>query len=54
MRAFREAVPIIHQMWTEDEPEFHGDYYSIDKPINEPKGARKPHPRSGLAAAASR
>lgn len=31
-------------MWTEDYPEFHGKYYTIDKPINEPKGIRKPHP----------
>ena len=44
MRAFREAVQIIHKMWTEDAPEFAGEYYTIDKPINEPKGVRKPHP----------
>jgi F420-dependent oxidoreductase-like protein len=39
MKAFREAVQIIHKMWTEDEPTFSGSYYSIDKPINEPKSA---------------
>lgn len=44
MRAFREACGIISKMWTEDEPTFAGEYYTIDKPINEPKGARKPHP----------
>jgi F420-dependent oxidoreductase-like protein len=44
MAAFREATEIIHKMWTEDEPVFKGKYYSIDKPINEPKGVRKPHP----------
>lgn len=44
MRAFREAVQIIMKMWTEDEPTFKGEYYTIDKPINEPKGVRKPHP----------
>lgn len=44
MGMFREAVQIISKMWTEDYPEFHGKYYSIDKPINEPKGIRKPHP----------
>jgi len=37
MAAFREGVQIIHKMWTEDEPTFEGKYYSIDKPINEPK-----------------
>jgi F420-dependent oxidoreductase-like protein len=44
MRAFREACEIVHKMWTEDEPTFKGEYYTIDKPINQPKGARKPHP----------
>src|SRR5438105_15419139 len=31
-------------MWTEDKPVFHGRYYRIDGPINEPKGVQKPHP----------
>ena len=44
MRAFREACEIVYKMWTEDEPTVTGEYYSIDQPINEPKGARKPHP----------
>ena len=44
MRAFREACRILSQMWTEERPAFTGEYYTIDKPINEPKGVRKPHP----------
>ncbi|HEY8790308.1 MAG TPA: LLM class F420-dependent oxidoreductase [Actinopolymorphaceae bacterium] len=44
MRAFREAVQVINKMWTENAPQFSGEYYSIDKPYNEPKGVRKPHP----------
>jgi F420-dependent oxidoreductase-like protein len=44
MGAFREAVEIVHRMWTEQYPEFHGKYYTIDRPINEPKGVQKPHP----------
>jgi F420-dependent oxidoreductase-like protein len=44
MRAFREACKIIHAMWTENEPEFEGEYYTIRKPINEPRGVQKPHP----------
>ena len=40
MAAFREAVQILNKMWTEDAPEFSGTYYTIDKPINEPKSAR--------------
>lgn len=44
MGMFREACEIIVRMWTEDYPVFQGKYYSIDKPINEPKGVQKPHP----------
>jgi F420-dependent oxidoreductase-like protein len=44
MRMFREAVEIIHKMWTEDYPTFEGRHYTIDRPINEPKGVQKPHP----------
>jgi F420-dependent oxidoreductase-like protein len=44
MRAFREAVQIVVKMWTEDAPTFAGDYYTINGPINQPKGVRKPHP----------
>lgn len=44
MRAFREAVQIISKMWTEDYPTFAGEHYTIDGPINEPRGARTPHP----------
>jgi len=44
MGMFREAVEIVHRMWTEDGPEFRGKHYTIDKPINEPKGVQKPHP----------
>ena len=51
---FREAVEIIHKMWTEDYPSFSGKHYTIDKPINEPKGGAGHASRSGSAAAASR
>jgi F420-dependent oxidoreductase-like protein len=39
MGKFREAVQIIHKMWTEERPSFSGRHYAIDRPINEPKGA---------------
>ena len=39
MRMFREAVEIIHKMWTEPRPTHRGTHYTIDGPINEPKGA---------------
>jgi len=44
MAMFREAVEIIHRMWSEEKPVFAGKHYTIDGPINEPKGVRKPHP----------
>jgi F420-dependent oxidoreductase-like protein len=40
----REAVQIIRKMWTEEEPTFHGKYYTIEKAINSPKPVQKPHP----------
>lgn len=43
MRAFREAVEIVVKMWTEDKPVYNGKFYTIDGPINEPKGIQKPH-----------
>ena len=44
MRMFKEACEIIHRMFTEDGPTFDGEFYHIDRPINEPKGVSKPHP----------
>jgi F420-dependent oxidoreductase-like protein len=44
MRMFREACEIIHRMWTEDDVVFDGEFYQIDRPINEPKGLQSPHP----------
>ncbi|GAB3425703.1 LLM class F420-dependent oxidoreductase [Flindersiella endophytica] len=54
MGAFREAVEIVHKMWTEDQPVFDGKYYSIDKPYNEPKGVRKPHPSFWIGGSGER
>jgi F420-dependent oxidoreductase-like protein len=48
MGMFREACEIVYRMWTEDKPTFSGKYYTIDAPINQPKGARKPHPEFWL------
>lgn len=44
MAMFREATEIIYRMWMEEKPVFHGQHYTIDGPINEPRGARTPHP----------
>jgi len=40
----REAVKIIKKMWTENEPSFNGQYFTIEKAINSPKPIQKPHP----------
>jgi F420-dependent oxidoreductase-like protein len=44
MAQFREGVEIVHRMWTEERPVYHGRHYTIDGPINEPKGVQRPHP----------
>ncbi|HEY7122603.1 MAG TPA: LLM class F420-dependent oxidoreductase [Ktedonobacterales bacterium] len=44
MAAFKEACEIVVRMWTEEAPTFQGKYYSINAPINMPKGVQKPHP----------
>jgi F420-dependent oxidoreductase-like protein len=44
MRMFKEACEIIHRMFTEDDVVFDGEFYQVDRPINEPKGVSKPHP----------
>lgn len=49
MARFRESTEIIHKMWTEEYPEFTGKYYTIEKPINEPRGVQKPHPPLWIA-----
>jgi F420-dependent oxidoreductase-like protein len=44
MGMFKEACEIIHRMWSEDYPVFKGRYYTIDRPINQPKSVQQPHP----------
>lgn len=41
MGMFREGVEIMHKMWTEPRPVFHGKHYTIEEPINEPKSASR-------------
>ncbi len=40
----REAVLAMKELWTEDESEFHGDYYDFPAVYCYPKPAQKPHP----------
>ncbi|GAC1355711.1 MAG: LLM class F420-dependent oxidoreductase [Ktedonobacteraceae bacterium] len=43
LRQLRDAVRIIHAMWTEEEAVFEGKYHSVNGAINQPKGVQKPH-----------
>jgi probable F420-dependent oxidoreductase len=40
----REAVAVLKELWTKDEAEFHGRYYSFPPVKCNPKPAQKPHP----------
>ncbi|HEY6419759.1 MAG TPA: LLM class flavin-dependent oxidoreductase [Candidatus Binataceae bacterium] len=39
-----EAIKVLKAMWTQDEPTFHGRFFSIDKAYNYPRPVQKPHP----------
>jgi F420-dependent oxidoreductase-like protein len=54
MGAFREACQIVTKMWTEEAPVFNGKHYTIDRPVNEPKGVRKPHPSLWIGGSGER
>jgi probable F420-dependent oxidoreductase len=40
----REQLRAIKEIWTADEPEFHGKFVSFDKMRSNPKPYQKPHP----------
>lgn len=42
LRMLREALKVIHAMWTEDYATFEGKYYQVRGAINEPKGVQQP------------
>src|SRR5579875_2543381 len=39
----REALQVIHAMWSQEEAVFEGEYYHVRGAINQPKGVQKPH-----------
>lgn len=39
-----DAIKLIKAMWTQEEPTYHGRYFSIDKAYNQPRPVQKPHP----------
>ncbi len=43
LRMLREALQVIHAMWSQEEAVFEGKYYQVRGAINQPKGVQKPH-----------
>ena len=43
LRQLREALHVLHVMWTEEAGDFQGHFYQIHGAINQPKGVQKPH-----------
>lgn len=43
-RRLEEQIRALKRLWTEDEPEFHGEFVNFDKVWSYPKPAQKPHP----------
>ena len=48
-----EGIAVLKAMWTQDEPAFHGRYFSISKAYNVPKPLQKPHPPILIGGAGS-
>ena len=43
-RLLREQILAMKEIWTNDEPEFHGEFVNFDKIWSYPKPMQKPHP----------
>ena len=43
LRMLREALKVIHAMWSQEKAVFEGKYYQVRGAINQPKGVQKPH-----------
>ncbi len=43
-RILRERILAMKEIWTKDEPEFHGEFVKFDPIWSWPKPAQKPHP----------
>ncbi|HYC21896.1 MAG TPA: LLM class F420-dependent oxidoreductase [Candidatus Bathyarchaeia archaeon] len=50
----REKVEAMKVIWTQDEPEYHGEHVNFDKLWSWPKPAQKPHPPILLGSASER
>lgn len=43
-KKLREQIAAMKKIWSEDEPEFHGEFVNFDKLWSWPKPVQKPHP----------
>jgi F420-dependent oxidoreductase-like protein len=39
-----EVLQLAHQMWKDDDSPFHGNHFTLDRPLNHPQPVSKPHP----------
>jgi F420-dependent oxidoreductase-like protein len=49
MAMFGDACEVLIRLWTEDQPHYQGRYFSLDGPINCPRGVQVPHPPLWIA-----
>ncbi len=49
-----DAIKLLKAMWTQDEPTYHGSYFSIEKAYNNPRPLQKPHPPIMLGGSGSK
>ncbi len=50
-RATEECIAALRSCWTDDQSEFHGDFFNFDPVWSFPKPAQRPHPPVLLGAA---
>ena len=48
-----EAIQVLKAMWTQAEPTFHGQYYTIEKAYNNPRPVQQPRPPLMLGGSGS-
>jgi probable F420-dependent oxidoreductase len=44
LEQLRDAIKLIKAMWTQEEPSYHGRFFSVTKAYNNPRPVQKPHP----------
>ncbi|MGH7966170.1 MAG: LLM class flavin-dependent oxidoreductase [Candidatus Binatia bacterium] len=48
-----EAIKVLKAMWTQEEPTFHGKYFTVEKAYNQPRPLQRPHPPLMLGGSGS-